>query len=167
MRAIIATILLTVIALICGCGGGGGSSSAAPTAAVLKLSSQGTLPDGKAVSGFGAIIELPAGVTVKTAAGGAVDASVVVPSGLLAGSNVTLGPVTYTPATATSKAKLDFAIASTASAGVGVGEYVIIAFILTGVTPTAADFAVTSFTPVDLNFADLPGITAAKSLTLL
>ena len=149
MKKLIAVAIMAILPMIAGCGGGGGGS--APQVA-LKLSAQGTLPAGKAVAGLGATLELPAGVTVKTAAGGVVDPTVVVPSGLLAGAgNATMGPVTYTAATATGKAKLNFTVASTAAAGVGVGEYVTITCIFSGVAPTAADFTVLTFDPVDLD----------------
>lgn len=164
MRKIFALILLTIVAVTAGCGGGGGGST--PTTAVVKLSSQGTLPTGKAVAGFGATLELPAGVTAKIT-GGAVDATVVVSSGLLAGSAGTLGPVTYTPATATAKAKLDFTLASTTTAGVGVGEYATITLNLNSGSPTATDFNVPVFTPVDLSFANITGLTPKLTLSLL
>lgn len=136
-----------------------------PTTAILKLSSQGVLSVGKAVSGFGATLELPSGVTVKNT-GGVVDASVVAGSGLLEGSAGTLGPVNYTPATSITKAKLDFTIASTAPAGVGVGEYATINFILNGVSPTAADFSITSFKPIDLSYTDITTLIPVKTLEL-
>jgi hypothetical protein len=164
MNKIIAVIVMVIMPMVAGCGGGG--SSTTPTTAVLKLSSQGTLPDGKAVSGFGATIELPAGVTAKTATDGAVAATVVASSGLLAGSAGTMGPVTYTQATATAKAKLDFTIASTAAAGVGVGEYATITLTLSGVSPAVTDFNVTSFKPVDLSYADMTELTSKLTLTL-
>lgn len=141
------------------------ASFVVPTTAILKLSSQGVLPVGKAVSGFGATLELPAGVTAKNT-GGVVDATVVSGSGLLAGGAGTLGPVTYTPATGTSKAKLDFTIASTAPAGVGVGEYATINFSLNGVSPTASEFSITSFKPIDLSYTDITTLIPGKTLEL-
>lgn len=134
--------------------------TATVTSAILKLSSQGTLPSGKVVTGFGVSIELPAGVTVKTTTGGAVDSTVVVPSGLLAGNSSMAPVVNYTAATGTSLARLDFTIASNEAAGVGVGEYAAITLILNGVSPTAADFTITHFTPVDLSYDNLTTLTA-------
>lgn len=167
MKKIYSFVFMAIISFLTACGGGGGGSAPPqPTAAVMKLSAAGTLPTGKAVAGLGVTIDLPAGVTVKTVSGGAVDSSVVTGSGLLAGSNGTMGPVTYTPAAGSAKAKLDFTIASTASAGVGVGEYATITFILNNTSPTAADFSITSFTPVDLSFTNLTTLTAAKTVAL-
>lgn len=165
MKKILAVLIMMILPMIAGCGGGGGSS-APLTAAVVKLSSQGTLPAGKAVSGIAATIELPAGVTAKTTAGGAVDATVVVGSGLLATTAGTLGPVVYTPATATAKAKLDFTIASTAVAGVGVGEYATITLIITNANPAASDFTATSFKAYDMSFAEIPALTSKLAVAL-
>lgn len=166
-------LIVAILPLLAGCGGGsgggtaGGGTAPVPAIAVLKLSAQGTPPLGKAVIGFGATIELPTGVTVKTGAGGAVDSTVVVPSGLLAGAgNTTMGPIAYTAATATSKAKLDFTIASTSAAGVGVGEYVTLTFILSDVSPSAADFNVISFKPIDQSYADLTTLTVSKIVSV-
>lgn len=174
MKKIYALLLMTIFSQLTACGGGGGGGSSTtplsppqPTAAVMKLSASGTLASGKAVAGFGVTIDLPAGVTVKTITGGSVDATVVVGSGLLAGTNGTMGPVTYTPATSTTKAKIDFTIASTAAAGVGIGEYATINFILSGVSPAATDFVVTSFKPVDLSFTDITTLAAVKTVTLM
>lgn len=154
-----------ILPMIAGCGGGDGESST-PTTAVIQLSSQGILDAGKAVRGFTATIELPAGVTVKTGTGGTVDAAVIEPSGLLEGSAGTIGPVIYTPATTTAKAMLDVTLLSTVAAGVGVGEYATITLNLSGVNPAATDFNVTSFSPVDLSFADLAGLTPILTLSV-
>ena len=151
MKKILAIVIMPILLMVAGCGGGGGSSIPSNTV-VVKVSSQGIPPAGKTVAGFGATVELPAGVTVKTGANGIVDASVVVPSGLLGGvGNAIVGSVSYTVATATAKAKLDFAIASTAAAGVGVGEYATLNLQFSGVRPSAADFTATSFDPIDLS----------------
>lgn len=171
MRNILTVMIMAILPLIAACGGGGGGGSVSmPTAAVLKLSSQGTLPAGTAVTGIGATIELPAGVTAKTATGGAVDATVVVGSALMATTGTapvgTMGPVTYTPATATAKAKLDFTIASTAAAGVGVGECATITLILSGVNPAVTDFNVTSFKAYDLSYTQIPALTSKLALTV-
>jgi len=167
MKRIMAMAIMAILPMIAGCGGSGGTAVPQPTTAVLKISATpGTLPAGKAVAGLGATIELPAGVTVKTTTSGAVDATVVVPSGVLGGAgNAAMGPVIYTPA-GTGKAKLDFTVASTAQAGVGEGEYVTITFTLNGVAPSAADLVITSFKPVDLSYADLTTVTPSKAVTI-
>ena len=67
-----------------------------------------------------------------------------------------MGPVTYTAATATTKATLDFTVISTDLAGVGVGEYVTITCLLNGTAPPTSEFKSTpSFSPEDMSFAPL------------
>lgn len=166
MRKMLALVAVLGMALLAACGGGGDGADGMPTSAVLIFSAQGTLPAGVAVSGVGATIELPTGVTVQTDAGGAVDPAVVVPSGLLAGANGTLGPVIYTPATATTKARLDFTVVSMAVAGAGVGEYATITLILAGVDPAVTAFNVTAFEPIDLSYAAISTLTAKLDLTV-
>lgn len=155
---------MMILSMISGCGGGG--SSAKPTGATLKLSSLGTLPAGKAVSGIVATVELPTGVTVKTNQDGTADATVVVGSGLLNGAAGTMGPVIYTNATATAKAKLDFTIASTAVNGVGVGEYATITVILNDVNPLVADYKITAFKAYDMSFVEITALTAQTILSV-
>ncbi len=179
---IMTVALLALLPVIAGCGGGGGGTAAttptggsgggtppAPTAALLRLAAPpGTLAAGTTVAGVAATVELPPGVTVKRAADGiTVDPSVVVPSGLLGGGTTVMGPVSYTAATATAKARLDFTIASTAIAGVGEGEYATITFILNGVTPAVSDFTVSSFQLTCLPLYNMLTVTAATTLTLL
>jgi hypothetical protein len=103
---------------------------------------------------------------VKLATDGTVDPTVVVPSGVLAGSASALGPVTYIPAVGTTKAKLDFTIASTAVAGVGEGQYVTVNFVLAGVSPAASDFNVLSFKAFDMSFAPIPAVTSVQTVAL-
>jgi hypothetical protein len=171
MKKIIVAVIVAILPVMAGCGGGGGGGgvfiASQPTTAVVKISSQGTLPVGTAVAGFGATLELPAGVTVKTDASGIVDPSVVVPSGLLGGTgNAFMGSVSYSAATATAKAKLNFAIASAAAAGVGVGEYATITLKLSGVNPAVTDFSVTSFVPVDLSGNTITVLSPTLALTV-
>lgn len=171
MKKIFALIAMVFLPLFAGCGGGDDGTFVPIVSfntAVLKLSSQpqSGLPAGKAVSGVVVSVEMPAGVTVKTGTNNVVDPSVVVPSGLMAGTAGILGPITYTPAAGATKATLDFSVASTAPAGVGVGEYVTVNFTLAGVAPTAADFNVTTFDVADLTASPIPTLTAKKDLTL-
>lgn len=166
MKKMLAVMVLMILPMIAGCGDSGDSSSGGSSTAVLKFSSQGILGSGKAVRGFSATIELPGGATAKTGAGGSADALVVVPSGLLAGSAGTMGPVIYTPATSSAKAKLNFTLLSVAPAGVNSGEYATITLTLAGGSPAATDFVVTSFEPMDLNFAPLTGLTPELNLSI-
>jgi hypothetical protein len=171
MKKIMAVLVMAMMPMIAGCGGGGDSALPLlmPTAATVKVSSQGTMPAGKAVSGIAVTIELPTGATAKNT-GGVVDATVVVGSSLMATTGATpvgsMGPVYYTPATATAKAKLDFTIASTVAAGVAVGEYATITLILSGVNPAVTDFTVTSFKAYDMNFAEITALTSKLALTV-
>ena len=158
-------VVFMILTMITGCGGGGSSppSSITPTTAVLKFSSQGTLPDGKAVAGVRATVELPTGVSVKTTGTGDVDTTVVVPSGLFDKQD-TLLPVTYTAATANAKATLSFSIVSTKAAGAGVGEYATLTLNLTGGSPSLADFKIISFDPIDLSFGHITALTPVLAL---
>jgi hypothetical protein len=160
MNKILAFICIGILTLTAGCGGGGG---AAPIPATLKLSSSGTLPAGATITGYDITLELPAGVSVKTTAGGAVDAGVVVPSGLLAGTTGTI-PVNYTPASGTIPATLDFTVISGVAAGVG--EFATINVNLSSASTTAAGFNVTRFKAYDQNYAALDAVELVKTLSL-
>ncbi|MFZ4856246.1 MAG: hypothetical protein ACOYL3_07600 [Desulfuromonadaceae bacterium] len=157
-----------IMTMITGCGGGGSSTPSpitpiTPTTAVLKFSSQGTLPDGKAVAGVRATVELPAGVSVKTTGTGDVDTTVVVPSGLFDKQDNLL-PVTYTAATANAKATLSFSIVSLKPAGAGVGEYATLTLNLSGVSPVVSDYRITLFNPRDMSGGDITALTPALAL---
>lgn len=150
-------LLLSALIALAGCGSGGPSSSSsassssppssappspppsAPTAtrAAVKLSTQGTLPEGKQLAGIAVLIKLPAGVTVRTDASGAVAAGVVAVSGVATQSGVTVvGPQIYTPATATTSGTLEFLIAA---GNFGIGEFAMVTFELApGSAPPAA-----------------------------
>ena len=158
-------VVFMILTMITGCGGGGSSppSSITPTTAVLKFSSQGTLPDGKAVAGVRATVELPAGVSVKTTGTGDVDTTVVVPSGLFDKQDNLL-PVTYTAATANAKATLSFSIVSLKPAGAGVGEYATLTLNLSGVSPVVSDYRITLFNPRDMSGGDITALTPALAL---
>ena len=158
-------LILAILPMIAGCGSDN-NSTPQPTAASLKLSSQGTIPAGTAgmaVSGIGVTIELPTGVTVKKAADGTVDASVVVASGLFKSTNSSVVTPIFTDG---SPAKLDFTIASTAVDGVQVGEYATITLILSGVTPIVTDFKVTKFDARDMDLVSIPALTSKPALTV-
>ena len=168
MKMIIAALVMVNVLMLAGCGGGGGGTAtiSKPSTAVITLSSQGVLPAGKALSGFIVTIELPAGVTAKTGTNGAVEATVVVPSGLLAGGEGTMGPVIYTPATAGVRAKINFTMASMSATGVGTGEYATITLSLSDVAPAVNDFTIISFTPVDMSYAHISGLTPRLNVSL-
>ena len=165
MNKMLLAVVFMIMTMITGCGGGGSStpSPITPTTAVLKFSSQGTLPDGKAVAGVRATVELPAGVSVKTTGTGDVDTTVVVPSGLFDKQDNLL-PVTYTAATANAKATLSFSIVSLKPAGAGVGEYATLTLNLSGVSPVVSDYRITLFNPRDMSGGDITALTPALAL---
>lgn len=157
MKIIMAGCLTLLAFALAGCGDSGTSpATVQPTTAMLKLSSQGTSP---ALAGIGITVKLPAGVSVKTTAEGAVDSSVVTVSGVaLPGSVVT--PV-YTPATATAPGTLRFVVANTAAEGFGTGEFATVTCaVVPGSFPTAADFSLADFTPANLLLQPVTGLTA-------
>ena len=159
MRRMIFIWVVLSICTLAGCGSDSSTPRTPVTTAILKLSSQGTLAAGTSLSGVGITVVLPAGVTVKTAAGGAVDPSVVAVSGVAVPGALT--PPVYTPATATAKATLHIVIASSAAGGFGVGEFATVTCdIAPGIFPVATDFSLTSFTPADLLLQPVAGLTA-------
>ncbi len=136
MRYIFVSLLLLVLAAC----GGGGDSVQQPTAKVI-IATTGTPPVGKVLVGAGVTIELPAGCTPKLDANGAVDSSVITPSGVMANAATVLTPVVYTPATGTTLGTLSFGLASTAPNGFGGGEFVTVTLQLAnGAAPTVASF---------------------------
>lgn len=161
MRIILAGCLTLLVSVFAGCGDSGTSPATVqpaivqPTTAVLKLSSQGASP---ALAGIGITVKLPAGVSVKTTADGAVDSSVVTVSGVAVPGSVAT-PV-YTPATATTPGTLRFVVASTAAGGFGVGEFATVTCaIAPGSFPMATDFGLADFTPADLLLQPVTGLT--------
>jgi len=135
------------------------------TTAVLKISTQGTLDAGTSLSGVGITLNLPAGVTVKTDAGGAVDPGVVTVSGGAVPS--TLVAPLFTPATTGTNATLTFAVASNTAGGFNVGEFATVTCdIAPGSFPTAADFTLSGLTPGDLFLQAVTGLTASMLVDL-
>jgi hypothetical protein len=132
------------------------------TAAVLKISTAGT---DTSLSGVGITVSLPAGVTVKTDAGGAVDPSVVTVSGVAVPSTL-IAPL-YTPATATTNATLTFAVASNVAGGFNVGEFATVTCDITpGVFPRAAEFTLSGLNPGDLFLQPVTGLTPSMLVEL-
>lgn len=138
------SLLIIALASLSGCGGGGGGDSSQVPAAVLTISSQGTLPAGTTLSGAEITVKFPSSVTVKTDGPGVVNSSVVVPSGVTAGQASTLiDPLV--------PGEITFLLVSTAPGGFGAGEFVKLYFtIVPGSTPQATDFVLSGFTPVRL-----------------
>ena len=134
------------------------------TAAVLKLSSTGVLPQGSSLSGIEVTVQLPAGVTVGADGNNVVNAGVVTASGAAVGSGVT--PALHTPATATLPGTLQFLVWSNVAAGFGVGEFATVnCLVARGNFPTAGDFILSpaGFKPADLLLQPVDGLTATLS----
>jgi len=142
-----------------GCGSGGGDGVTQPTTAVLKMSTQGTLPSGTQIGGIDVTITLPTGVTVKSVASPPeTDSGVVVTSGVAAANSTVLS--TYTPATSSSTGKVRVLLAN--STGFGTGEFMTVhCDIASGSTPTASDFSVSGFVAKDLNGVAISGLNSA------
>ncbi len=163
------TLLIIPILLLAGCGGGGGASvNNSATEAKVTLSTQGTIPTGRALAGIGVTLQLPAGVTPKLDASGGVDSSVVTPSGVLANGATVLTPV-YIPASGTTPGSLSFAMASSAATGFGSGEFATVKLkVAAGTTaPTQSDYQVPTATPIDLTGARVSSLSVVFAAELL
>lgn len=161
-HALLVGLMIGALSLT-GCGNSGDGSAAAitqPTTATLKLSTAGTLPQGTSLAGIGISAVLPAGVTVRTGADGTVASGVVTVTGVAAPGTV-LQPV-ITPASGTTPAKVAFVMVSNTPAGFGIGEFATVTcYIAAGSNPTAADFTLADFKPVDLNGTPVNGLTTS------
>jgi hypothetical protein len=151
-----------------GCGGqvtttptAPGSAPTADQKAVIALNTSGSLPSGTTIGGLGVTLNLPDSVTVKTDASGNVDNSAVATSGVAAGQATVI--TLYTKPSGTVPAKLHIVLAS-GSAGMQVGEFAkITCSVSTGDTPTASDFSLSEFSPVDTSGAVIPSLAAGLS----
>ena len=160
--------LLIILSLLLSAGCGGavtttptGSTSPAEQKAVVSLNTAGSLSSGTTIGGLGVTLNLPDSVTVKTDASGNVDSGVVAASGVAAGQATVI--TLYTGPSGTVSAKLHIALAS-GSAGMSVGEFVkIVCTVRTGGMPTATDFSLSEFSPVDTNGAVIPSLSAGLS----
>lgn len=162
------------VALICmsvlfGCGGGGGGGAGGGKLepdlgnAVVKLSAQGTLPEGSSIAGIGITVNLPAGMTVVTDSAGKVVSGVVTGSGVTAGKATVVEP-DYVAATAATPARLSFVLAGTDAAGFGTGEFATVrCTVATGATPAATDITLSDFKPVDLRGVAITGLSATHT----
>lgn len=167
-------LLLCSVILIHGCGGGGGGNPASnnpaqkqPTTAVVKLYTQGSLPQGTAMSGIVITVNLPAGVTVNLPAGATVttDASGGVGSEVIIGSGETASKAVviisdFTPATGTSPGALSIFLTSTEAAGFGVGEFATVNCGISGGSyPKATDIFTSDFRAFDLRAVAIAGLS--------
>lgn len=161
---------VAVMALF-GCGGGGGGTSqpgpaAQPTTATLKLLTQSATA-GTKIRGIEVTVVLPQGVTVsaipstlnpalqETTAGVVTISGVADPAAF-----VQLKPTAiFTPATTTKPGTLFLSLPATAD--FNPGEFATVnTVIAAGSFPKVTDFGLTGFKAVDLNGAELTGVTA-------
>lgn len=156
-RSLFYGLLLGVLSLTA-CGGGGGNAAAPQTpTATLRLST--SVPQGTSLAGIGVTVTLPAGVTIRTDAGGAVASGVVAVIGVAAPGTVIS---VYTPASGGNPATLAIALVSTVAAGFGTGEFATVTCNLAnGVSPLATDFVLTNFNPFDLSGNPVIGPSAS------
>ena len=164
MKTTILAVLLVSLSLVYSCGGGGGKNNQSPsnpTSAVLTLGTQGTSTN---MGGLGVTVVLPPGVTVKTDAAGNVDGSVVASSGVAAGQATVIS--LYTPATTTTKAKVSIALAGSAAAGFGVGEFATVACIVDSGSPAEGDFSLENFQAVDVSGVMITGVSATLRVVI-
>ncbi|SNB46047.1 hypothetical protein [Geobacter sp. DSM 9736] len=167
-------MLFGLILSLFGCGGGGGGGATqkepdpvpvTPTAAVVKISTQGNLPEATSLAGVGITVSIPVGVTVKTENDGTVSSSVITPSGVTA-DKATIAPADYVPATATTPGTLTFVLASTDQAGFRTGEFVTVNLegAVSNLNPT--DITLTNFQPVNLAGEPVAGLAPTHTLEL-
>jgi hypothetical protein len=102
------------------------------TGAVIKVSTQGTLPLGIKINAVELTLSLPDGVTIEADANGIVDTSAatapVQVSGIAKTAGVTFlaGGVKFTPKTATTPNMLKLVLLSSSAASFDIGEFVTI-----------------------------------------
>jgi len=168
IRNLVPAAYLAAVMILGGCGGGGSGSAPAapPTKAVVRLSSQGTLPQGAQLSGIEVTLRLPAGVSIRTDASGAVASGEVAVSGVAAqGGSVTLLPPVYTPASSQAPATLQFTFAGS---DFGTGEFATVTCDLApgSSAPSAASLVVSDFSPADQLLRPVTSLSVALSLQL-
>lgn len=139
----------------------GDSNSHTNTSATFQVSLSGDLA-GKAISGAGFTVALPANVT-PAMAGNVIAASVVTPSGTFAGG--TLTPPVYNAATNT----IQVVLANNVVNGVTtVGEIATITVQLANnAAPVAANFPLTDISVIDTLGAPVTGMSATVSAVTL
>jgi hypothetical protein len=138
-----------------------GSAPPADQKAVIALNTSGSLPSGTTIGGLGVTLNLPDSVTIKTDASGNVDSGTVATSGVAAGQATVI--TLYTKPSGTEPAKLHIVLAS-GSAGMPVGEFATITCSVSADgMPTASDFSLSEFSPVDTSGAVIPSLAASLS----
>ena len=153
-----ATLILTLLALAA-CGGGT-TDTTKPTA-TFKISLNGTLPTGTAISGAVFTLTLPDNVIPELVSGAVAD-SVVTPSGVFAGG--VLIPVVYKEATAYAPGMLVIGLASAATTGVAeTGEVATVTLRLANSAAPTADSFTLDQAATDLSGKVVSGLNATVS----
>jgi len=162
LASIVCSLLLSM--LLASCGGDSSVTDQPPapaTAATITLSTSvsGTIPATTTINSYVVTVELPDGVTVKTAPSSSVtDAGVVVPSGNAAGA---FASGIYTAATGSVPASVRIYVAS--ANGFDAGEFcVVTAEIAAGSSPTPASFP----TPTLIDATGFDTVTTSTVLGL-
>ena len=135
-------ILLGILALLgtlAGCGGGSDGNPPAP-AAVVTLSTTGTLPV-TALSGAYVNLAIPGNVTGTPQ---------VAASGMLAGSKGSVSFRSYSAPTVGQNGSLKFYVISNDNTSFTIGEFATVICAFTGTPPTATDFSYVEFLAADL-----------------
>lgn len=157
----------TVLAVFgCGGDGGGGTSSTTPETpgaptAVLKLSTQGTLPAGTLIGGVDVTMNLPEGVTARADSAGATEAGVVAASGDAQGGTAV---AKYTDASGSTPGQVRAAVVK--AQGFTTGEFVTINCDFTGTAPTAAGFTVAALSVTDVNGVAITGLSVTPAVQI-
>lgn len=150
-NVIIIFCLVTLAAVLAGCGSGGGGSSSGGTSsttatqAVVTISTEesGTVSS-LPIIGIEVTLALPPGVTVSADASGQTESGIVKASGVAAGASI-IG--NYTPATATTPGTVKIVVIK--STGFGAGEFVTVTCNRNGASFSPSDFSLSDFKAVD------------------
>lgn len=133
-----------------------------PTSAVVKLSTEGTLPAGKKIGAINVTLTLAPGVTLKSTANPPEpDTGVVTASGVAAINSFIAA--NYTAPTSTLPGQVNVGLINTG--GFNTGEFITVnGDIAAGHNPGAADFSATINTIADTDTNPLAGLTAGISV---
>jgi hypothetical protein len=169
-------LLILLITQLAGCGGGGGGASVTPSrTALVTLSSAGTVPSGSLIGGIDIALNLPAGVTVKSAPS-PLNQAVLEPSpgvitllgGAAGAASQSLSVASYVPGT---PGRVNLKLISASGLAPAEAFATVNCDIAAGSSPLPADFSVTAniaqTTGVfDLNGVALPNVSVQFSLVI-
>jgi hypothetical protein len=127
----------------------------------MKLSTQGTLPDGISIGGIDVTVNLPPGVTVKADKTTETIPGVVVSSGVAKDATIV---AKFTPAADGAPAKVRIALLKLS--GFGTGEFATVLLDIAGPPPAGSDFSTTTTTITDINGKRLTDLTTKPDLQL-